>query len=67
MFHFSQITLKITIAPNFVILYTAEIKGCSKRTAEMRRTGAGAGGGGGREIPTRSISTGMGSISRPKF
>jgi hypothetical protein len=41
MFHFSQITLKITIAPNFVILYTVEIKGCSERTAEMRRKRGG--------------------------
>ena len=43
MFHFSQVTLKITIAPNAVILYRAEIKGCSKRTAEMRRTRGGEG------------------------
>ena len=38
MFHFSQITLKITIVPNFVILYKAKIKGCSIRSTEMRRT-----------------------------
>ena len=43
MFHFAQITLKITIAPHFVILYTAGIKGCNKRTAEMRRERGGEG------------------------
>ena len=43
MFHFWRIKLQIAIAPNFVTLYNAEIKDCSKRSTEMRGTRRGEG------------------------